>query len=103
MKTHPDHPHLEVRITYYPPKSLLPAVSNVFDLTDEEAYDLGRRAIYHATHRDAYSGGIVRVYLMKLLLKILLPIIENNGLIPNHNLCFRQRHSTTRHIEFYEE
>ena len=31
-----------------------------WDLTDEEAYDLGRRAIYHATHRDAYSGGIVR-------------------------------------------
>jgi hypothetical protein len=21
---------------------------------------LGRRSIYHATHRDAYSGGIVR-------------------------------------------
>uniref|UniRef100_A0A6G1SIW8 Proteasome subunit beta n=1 Tax=Aceria tosichella TaxID=561515 RepID=A0A6G1SIW8_9ACAR len=33
-----------------------------FDMTDEEAYDLGRRAIYHATHRDAYSGGIIRVY-----------------------------------------
>lgn len=33
-----------------------------FDMTDEEAYDLGRRAIYHATHRDAYSGGVVRVY-----------------------------------------
>lgn len=31
-----------------------------WDLTDEEAYDLGRRSIYHATHRDAYSGGIVR-------------------------------------------
>ncbi|XP_014203713.1 proteasome subunit beta type-5 [Copidosoma floridanum] len=36
-----------------------------YDLTDEEAYELGRRAIYHATHRDAYSGGIVRVYHMK--------------------------------------
>jgi len=36
-----------------------------FDMTDEQAYDLGRRAIYHATHRDAYSGGIVRVYAMK--------------------------------------
>lgn len=35
------------------------------NLTDEQAYDLGRRAIYHATHRDAYSGGIVRVYAMK--------------------------------------
>ena len=30
------------------------------EMTDEEAFDLGRRAIYHATHRDAYSGGIVR-------------------------------------------
>lgn len=27
--------------------------------------ELGRRAIYHATHRDAYSGGIVRVYHIK--------------------------------------
>ena len=32
-----------------------------YDLTDEEAYDLGRRSIYHATHRDAASGGIVRL------------------------------------------
>jgi len=36
-----------------------------FDLSDEEAFDLGRRAIYHATHRDAYSGGIVRVYTVQ--------------------------------------
>jgi hypothetical protein len=34
------------------------------DLTDEEAIDLGQRAIYHATHRDAYSGGINNVYLV---------------------------------------
>lgn len=33
-----------------------------WELTDTEAQELGRRAIYHATHRDAYSGGIVRVY-----------------------------------------
>ncbi|EDV98326.1 proteasome subunit beta type-5 [Drosophila grimshawi] len=33
-----------------------------WDLTDEEAYDLARRAIYHATRKDAYSGGIVRLY-----------------------------------------
>jgi len=32
-----------------------------YDLTDEEAYDLGRRSIYHATHRDSASGGIVRL------------------------------------------
>ena len=30
-----------------------------FDMTIEEARDLGMRAIYHATHRDAYSGGVV--------------------------------------------
>jgi len=30
------------------------------DLTDDEAYDLARRSIYHATHRDAASGGIIR-------------------------------------------
>ncbi|KAI8852710.1 proteasome component PRE2 [Chytridium lagenaria] len=32
------------------------------DLSVEEAIDLGRRAIYHATFRDAYSGGYVTVY-----------------------------------------
>ena len=30
-----------------------------WELTVAEAIDLGRRAIYHATHRDAYSGGVV--------------------------------------------
>lgn len=29
------------------------------DLSPEEAYDLGRRAIAYATHRDNYSGGVV--------------------------------------------
>lgn len=33
-----------------------------YNLSDEEAYDLARRAIYHATSKDAYSGGIVRLY-----------------------------------------
>ena len=33
-----------------------------FDLTLDEAVQLGRRAIYHAGHRDAMSGGVVRVY-----------------------------------------
>lgn len=28
-------------------------------MTVEEAYDLGRRGIAYATHRDAYSGGVV--------------------------------------------
>ena len=29
------------------------------ELTVKEACDLGKRAIYHATHRDAASGGVV--------------------------------------------
>ncbi len=29
-------------------------------MTDNEAYELGRKAIYHATYRDAMSGGMVR-------------------------------------------
>lgn len=32
------------------------------DLTIAEAIDLGRRAIYHATHRDGASGGINNLY-----------------------------------------
>jgi 20S proteasome subunit beta 5 len=35
------------------------------DMSEEDACALGRRAIYHATHRDAYSGGTVRVYLIR--------------------------------------
>ena len=30
-----------------------------YDLSVDEARELGKRAIYHATHRDAYSGGVV--------------------------------------------
>lgn len=33
-----------------------------YNMSQPAAVELGRRAIYHATHRDAYSGGIVRVY-----------------------------------------
>ncbi|GMI35114.1 hypothetical protein TeGR_g5440 [Tetraparma gracilis] len=35
------------------------------DLTVDEAIDLGKRAIYHATHRDAYSGGTNNLYHIK--------------------------------------
>jgi 20S proteasome subunit beta 5 len=35
------------------------------DMSEEEACELGRRSIYHATHRDAYSGGIINVYLIR--------------------------------------
>ncbi|KER22558.1 hypothetical protein T265_09389 [Opisthorchis viverrini] len=30
-----------------------------YDMKNEEAYELARRAIYHATHRDAASGGFI--------------------------------------------
>ena len=33
-----------------------------WDLKVEEAVELGQRAIYHATHRDAGSGGHCQVY-----------------------------------------
>jgi len=33
-----------------------------FNLSVKDAIELGRRSIYHATHRDAYSGGMVNVY-----------------------------------------
>eukprot|EP01125_Pyxidicula_operculata_P009711 TRINITY_DN3187_c0_g1_i1.p1 TRINITY_DN3187_c0_g1~~TRINITY_DN3187_c0_g1_i1.p1 ORF type:complete len:271 (+),score=65.56 TRINITY_DN3187_c0_g1_i1:72-884(+) len=33
-----------------------------YDLSVEEAIELGRRSIYHATHRDSFSGGNVNVY-----------------------------------------
>jgi len=32
------------------------------DLTLKEAIELGKRAIYHATHRDAYSGGVINIF-----------------------------------------
>mmetsp|Transcript_7274 Transcript_7274/g.20497 ORF Transcript_7274/g.20497 Transcript_7274/m.20497 type:complete len:279 (+) Transcript_7274:218-1054(+) len=33
-----------------------------YEMSDEEAIELGKRAIYHATFRDAYSGGVNNVY-----------------------------------------
>ncbi|PVU99825.1 hypothetical protein BB559_000384 [Furculomyces boomerangus] len=36
-----------------------------YDMETDEAIELGRRAIYHATHRDAMSGGYVRLYHIK--------------------------------------
>jgi 20S proteasome subunit beta 5 len=36
-----------------------------YDLTDEEALELGRRSILAATHRDAYSGGFINLYHVK--------------------------------------
>ena len=36
-----------------------------WDMTEEEAITLGKKAIYHATYRDAYSGGINQVYVVR--------------------------------------
>ena len=36
-----------------------------WDLTDEEAQELGRRSIYAAGHRDAYSGNTCNLYHVK--------------------------------------
>jgi len=36
-----------------------------YDMSVEDARELGKRAIYHATHRDAYSGGVVNLYHME--------------------------------------
>ncbi|CEP01486.1 Proteasome subunit beta [Plasmodiophora brassicae] len=36
-----------------------------YELSREEAIELGKRAIYHATHRDAYSGGTINVYVIE--------------------------------------
>jgi 20S proteasome subunit beta 5 len=36
-----------------------------WDMTEEEAITLGQKAIYHATYRDAYSGGINQVYVVR--------------------------------------
>ncbi|XP_003474353.1 proteasome subunit beta type-11 [Cavia porcellus] len=33
-----------------------------YDMTTQEAYTLARRAVAHATHRDAYSGGSVDLF-----------------------------------------
>lgn len=43
------------------------------DMTVEEAYELGRRGIAHATHRDAYSGGVVNSeYTLRIFLVLAL-------------------------------
>lgn len=36
-----------------------------YDMSDEEAITLGQKSIYHATHRDAASGGVINLYHVK--------------------------------------
>ncbi len=35
-----------------------------YDMNIEQAVELGKRAIWHATHRDAYSGGMINVFVI---------------------------------------
>ncbi|CAD26490.1 20S PROTEASOME BETA-TYPE SUBUNIT COMPONENT PRE2 [Encephalitozoon cuniculi GB-M1] len=35
-----------------------------FDMDKDEALNLGRDAIFHAAHRDAFSGGLINLYYM---------------------------------------
>ncbi|ADM12114.1 proteasome subunit beta type-5 [Encephalitozoon intestinalis ATCC 50506] len=35
-----------------------------FDMSKEEALNLGKEAIFHAAHRDAFSGGFINLYYM---------------------------------------
>ena len=53
-----------------------------WELSEEEAYDLGRRSIYHATHRDAYSGGVVN---SKLSYNISDTLLSNKYLFQHHS------------------
>ena len=36
-----------------------------YELSEDEALELGRRSILAATHRDAYSGGFINLYHVK--------------------------------------
>ena len=36
-----------------------------YDLSDEDALELGKRSILAATHRDAFSGGFINLYHVK--------------------------------------
>lgn len=36
-----------------------------YDMTVKDALELGKRSIFHAAHRDAYSGGTINLYHVK--------------------------------------
>ena len=50
-----------------------------YDLSIDEAVDLGQRAIYHATHRDAYSGGTVLGFTIAMMLILLVYVVKEDG------------------------
>jgi hypothetical protein len=55
-----------------------------------------------ASYRPIRLLSAVSKIFEKLFLKMLLPMVENNGLISNNQIGFRQRHSTIKHIESYK-
>lgn len=58
------------------------------NLSVQEALDLGQRAIYHATHRDAFSGGNVNckscLCLINKLKRCLTRVFNNLKLLITH-------------------
>lgn len=54
------------------------------DMSVEDAYDLAKRAIYHATHRDAYSGGIINLFHVKVRFLPLFSSLPRTKVPPAH-------------------
>lgn len=57
-----------------------------YNLSEEEALELGRRSILAATHRDAYSGGFINLYHVK----------EDGWVKHGFNVSFDERIGTSR-------
>ena len=57
-----------------------------YDLSDEDALELGRRSILAATHRDAYSGGFINLYHVK----------EDGWVKHGFNVSSPQRHNISK-------
>ncbi|MEQ2201256.1 Proteasome subunit beta type-8 [Xenoophorus captivus] len=77
------------------------------DMTVEEAYELGCRGIAHATHRDAYSGGVVNSEYISTLW---FNCTDNVSLfffsvlfLPQHfKICFFSSSVGLHHLHEYE-
>ena len=50
-----------------------------YNMTPEEVIDVGQLSIYHATHRDVASGGVVKFYYVKK--DVLVKISSDNMMI----------------------
>ena len=59
-----------------------------FDMSVDDAIDLARRSIYHATHRDAASGGIINCYHVK---EDGWTKISSEDMMITHNKIMQQR------------